>query len=302
MKRLILLLGVVCIGASAFAQKNHQIFKFENAGTATEVRTLGTNPQFPMLKGKSSPEQEAAAIRKEGMRDDAHGRELNNLLMETGFANGAKDVKASNVTASTIPAGSTGNMGNGTMGYQYVRLGSTNKAWKVTADNGNSIYFFGKCGNSFVPGSGVASAAIAPACKDVAVNVVSQPKTLTVEDAQASLVKQNTFIYYKKTCGAGNSAPLMLNTKDVVVTHPRTYKISVTGDPTARVCDDGSAANVNTSINVENMGSYGGFKKESKGDYKLVSKKVYDRAQKKLKKAQKKEDKVADMTHVQVHL
>lgn len=298
-----MLLGAVCVGASSFAQKNHQIFKFENVGTPKEVATLGANPEFPFLQHLSSREQVAAAIKKAGARNDSKGRELNDLLMETGFSNGSRDVTASNISQVTIPAGTTGKMGDGNLGYSFVRLGSTNKAWKVTANNGNSIHFFGPCGNAFIPGSGVASAAIVPPCKEVAVNVVSEPKEITIDDATASLGKQNTFIYYKRSCGAGNSKPLMISSKDVVLSSPRKYKVTVSGDKTARVCTDGTSSNVFTTINVENTSSYSGFKKnDMKGEYKLVSKKVYDKAQKKLRKMQKKADKVTAMTHVPVHM
>lgn len=302
MKRIILLLSAVFVGASTFAQKNHEIFKFDNVGAAQDINALGSNPEFPSLRHLSSPSAVASAIRKTGDRDDRRGRELNNILMESGFSGGAKDVQASNVTAATIPAGTTGKMGNGTMGYQFVRMGSTNKAWKVTSNNGTSVYFFGTCGNAFVPGS-AATAVVAPKCKDVAVNVVSEPKEIRVDESQASLVKQHTYIYYKKSCGAGNSAPLLVNTKYVALANPVTYKISVSGEPTARVCNDGTTSNVYGNINIESTGTYGGFRKsDMKGDYHLVSKKVYDRVEKKMRKAQKKADKATDFAHMQVHI
>jgi hypothetical protein len=303
MKRIILLLGAVFIGASAFAQKNHEIFKFENCGAAAamDIRSLGSNPEFPSLRHLGSPAAVASAIKKTGMRSDRKGQELNTLLMETGFPNGASDVMASNITSSVIPAGTTGKMGNGTLGYQYVSMSTSNKAWKVTSNNGTSIYFFAACGNAFVPGTS-GTAACAPKCKDVAVNVVSEPKEI-IADAQASIVKQNTFIYYRKQCGTGNAKPLLVNSKDVAVVNPRIYKVTVTGDQSARVCNDGSTANVYTNINIENTGSYAGFRKtEMKGDYKLVSKKVYDRVEKKIRKAQKKVDKATGLAHTPVHI
>jgi hypothetical protein len=263
------------MGASSFAQcsKNHTVFKFDNPGTATAVHTLGANPQFPMLKNKASAEQVAAAIKK------SSSAELNKVLKEIGFPNGAQSVKAANISSTNIAMGTTGNMGDGNNAYHYVKMSADGgfKAWKITSDAGCSIMVLAKCGNLFFPGSGVASAAVAPKCKDVTVNITGEPKEITVADANRNFVRERTYVYFKKGCSGKTSRPLLINTRDIPEATATTYRVTPGGTSTVRVCTDdmGNSTTVTTDLNVEKVSGFSGFKKSDKKVYKLVSKHEY---------------------------
>lgn len=272
MKRLILLLTSVSImGASSFAQtcgKNHPIFKFDNPGTATAVHSLGANPQNPALRNKASVD---ALVN--GMKAKP-SRELNNMLKEIGFADGARSVKASNVTATTISAGTTGNMGDGNNNYHYVKMASTFKAWKITSDDGCSVYVLAQCGNTFFPGSGVANAAVAPKCKDITVNVTGEPKEVTVADANRNMVRERTYVYFKKGCSGKVSKPILAGSRDIAEATATTYRVTPNSTQTVRVCGD-QPVTVTTDLNVEKVSGFSGFKRSDKKVYKLVSKREY---------------------------
>jgi hypothetical protein len=280
MKRLILLLtSITIMGATSFAQvtcsKDHPIFKFENPGTPKAVTTLGANPQHPALRNLSSPQQVASAIRKH------RSGELDRMLREIGFKNGAMDVTASNVTSETIAAGTTGNMGDGNNNYSYIKASSSTgwKAWKITSPEGCHVYVLAKCGNTFFPGSGVASAAVVPTCKDVAVNIVGEPREISVEQPEMRNVK--TYVYFKKGCTGKTSTPILIGSRDVAngaTTTAAKYRVTLDGTGTARICTDDRGNMVVTNINVEKVSGFSGFKKGAeKREYKEVSKKEYKR-------------------------
>jgi hypothetical protein len=277
MKRLILLLtSVTIMGASASAQmacsRNHPVFKFDNVGTPKPVMTLGQDPQNPGIRSAATPEQVASYIRK-------HGKgELDKTMRELGFANGAKDVTAANITSETIADGTTGNMGSSKNSYSYVQVSNAKgwKAWKVSSAAGCHLYLLAKCGNTFVPGSGVAAAA-APTCKDVAVNIVGEPREISVEQPDTRTVK--TYVYFKKGCSGKTSTPILIGSRDVpsgTSTTTAKYKVTLDNNGTARICTDEHGNQVVTNINVEKVSGFSGFKKASeKKEYKLVSKREY---------------------------
>jgi hypothetical protein len=276
MKRLILLLASVTVmGASSFAQmacsKNHQIFKFDNPSTPTAVRVLGQNPQFPALRGKASSEQIAASLKKQS------SSELNRMLMEIGFANGVKSVKASNVSEASIAMGTTGNMGDGNNNYHYIRVAADKgfKAWKITSDDGCFVYVLAHCGNTFFPGAYVA-AAMAPQCKDINVTVTGQAKDISVADNR-NIVRERTYVYFKKGCSGKTSEPLLINSRDIPEQSTTTYRVTPGGTSTVRVCTDATGNNsmVTTDLNVEKISGFSGFKRTDKKVYKLVSKQEY---------------------------
>src|SRR5438128_1322469 len=83
MKRLILISALITTAAASYAQtcsKSDALFKTENYGSPKEVRTLGSNPEFPFLRGLSTPEQVAASIRKNGKRNAKNIRNMKGLL------------------------------------------------------------------------------------------------------------------------------------------------------------------------------------------------------------------------------
>jgi hypothetical protein len=315
MKKLLFFIPVMMAGAAAYAQndcsKNHPIYKFDNVGTAKTVRTLGSDPEFPFLRNHTTAQGVLAALKssENKRRYPRQMRELNTLLTEAGFDNGVQDVKLSSITPYTVPAGTTGNMGNGHFGYNFVQMqGGSHKAWKLTSDNQCSITFFSACGNAFYPGSGAENATTftgnKPACKDVAVNIASESREITVPDAAEKHITKKTYIYYTKAscgcfsrcndCSVGSysyrsdydrrtsggserSKPILVKTEDVVVRVPLTYKVSTTGDGTATICD-GKPTEVRADITVEKENSYAGYKPEVKKEYIEVSRREYKRA------------------------
>ena len=91
MKRLFLISASLMLASAAFAQSNSgSLYSFDNAGTPKEVSQLGTAPEFPFLRNMTSPHQVYMAIKKHADDNTTSMRKLNNLLMQLGYANGAK--------------------------------------------------------------------------------------------------------------------------------------------------------------------------------------------------------------------
>jgi hypothetical protein len=315
MKKLLLFIPVMMAGAAAYAQndcgKNHPIYKFDNVGAAKTVTTLGSNPEFPFLRHHTTAQGVLSAMKssENKRRYPRQMRELNTLLTQIGFDNGVQDVQLSSITAENVAPGTTGNMGDGHFGYHFVQMeGGSHKAWKVSSGNQCSITFFSACGNAFYPGSGAENATTftgnKPACKDVAVNIPSESRDVTVPDAAEKQVTKKTYIYYaKESCGcfsrcntcsvgdsyrseygshAGNnnveySKPLLVKTEKVVVRVPQTYRVSTTGNGTATICD-GKPTVVSADFMVEKENAYAGYKPEVKKEYIEVTRHEYRRA------------------------
>jgi hypothetical protein len=312
MKRLFLISA--CLAAvSCYAQndcnKDNPIYKFDNTNaTPKEIRTLGSNPEFPFLRNMSSSHQVYMTIKKGDKTTGKGMTELNNMLMGIGYANGSRDLQESAVTETYIPSGTEGNMGSGGYGTTYARLMADNgrgtKAWKISSPSSAtcSVYILAKCGNAFVPKETTPKTA----CLDVPISLTGDNKEITL-NTNTSSVTDNTFIYYhrkkhRKIAGIVNkdipdsnpSVPLLVNTKNRFDAGPQTFRVTVsTPDDHIKVCQDQTAL-VPANIDVERVSQYTGL--YPKKNYKLVSKRVYNRTARKLRKAKRKEDKIAALT------
>ena len=342
MKRIFVILATLAIGTTAYAQTQDSLqnlsnqdqsatdqatlpaqtyagntmdrsgsrsfYNFDNAGEPKEIRTLGSNPEFPFLAHMSSSAQVYRAMKK-----NSDNSRLNNIIMSLGFANGVQDLQASNITPATIPGGTTGNMGSGSGTTGYYKLVGDNgfKAWKVTGDGGNYVFFLAACGNEFYPNAGKPAGT---ACVTAPVNVTSQPVEITA-NGQQTQVTDRVFVYYhvkrmhKHRVNYTNSEiadnhpskPLLLSTTTKSELVPETYKVTVnTQDQNITVCPD-STANVAANINVEKESTYTGYyPNKTENKYNKITKREYKRAERKMRKAERKEEKVARITSTPV--
>ncbi len=319
MKYTLLIGAILTAASSCFAQadcnKDHPIFNFDNAGQPKEVRALGSNPEFPALSRLSTRQQVLAAMRN-GHMSERKKTELNNMLKGLGFENGVRDVKLSSISAANIPYGTTGNMGDGNYNTSYTKLtGNPNgsKAWKITSDKGCYMYFLAKCGNAFAENMGGETSKTA--CITAPVNITTQPKIITTGNpAELATTEKNVYIYYhqryhKKSLNSYANAeipdsrpskPLLLSSKEKAELVPHEYRVTVTApDDKVKVCH-GKPVEVAANINVEYSSAYTGNYPGKTSEYRKVSKHVYKKSMRKMRRAKHKEDKIARITHVPV--
>jgi len=317
MKRLFLIPAFLTAIASGFAQtecsQNNPIFKFDgNNGSPKEIHSLGSNPEFPFLKNLSSPGQVYSAIKRNNQKNTRGMSKLNGMLMEIGLANGANDLQESSITAATISAGTAGNMGYGGYGSEYSVLFMDAKAWKISSGSGSCyVYIMAKCGNAFFP----KNATQRTACIDVPVSLSADTKEVTLEGAPPSTTTEKVYVYYDRRHRRRNLAPefadlndpkasnpvLVSTTKDIQSV-PQSYKLTVnTPENNVQVCPD-VPLTVQANINVEKESEYTGYyPAAAKNTYKLVSRRVYRKTARKMRKAERKEERVARMTGMPVN-
>lgn len=290
MKRLLLFIPIIICSITTYAQtdcsKNHPVYRFDKPGSPKDVYKLGADPEFPFLRNLSTPRQVLSAMQNKA---NAKQRgELNELLMEAGFARGIKDVKEENITAMDVTPGTTGNMGDGHFHYMYAKFaGSTQKAWRVASGTGCFITFLSPCGNAFFPGNndGMASANTftgnKPGCKDLTVS--TEPREMMVDGVAEQHVTKKTYIYYEERnccspcgdCCGHNSKPLLTKTEDVVEMVPTTYKVTTNGTGHATVCND-TVKSISSDLSIENASSYtGNMPPKVKKEYVKVSEREY---------------------------
>ncbi len=315
MKRTLVIFALMMGGAACYAQdkttgqaNRNSLYSVSNTGSPKDIQKLGTDPEFPFLQHLSSTQQVYQAIKKNAGKDNLEMAEFNNILAGIGFTNGAKDVAAANVTSANLPSGTTGNMGDGSLTSSYAKLDLGDdgvKAWKVTGPSG-FVYFLAKCGNAFYPGG-----AKGTACINAPVNVISKPAEITAT-GQKNEVTDKVFVYYHMRrhhkhpkyanaaiADVNPSKPLLLNTMIKTDVVPETYKVTVNDpDQNITVCPD-SAAVVNADINVEKISGYTGYAKPE-DQYKMIKRHAYMRADRKMRKAERKEEKVARITKTDV--
>jgi len=302
-----LLLGATTmVRAQGSCSKNHPVYNVDASGTPKKIFNLGADPEFPFLRNLSTSEQVVKALNSPANRKKYPRKmnELDDMLKEIGFAGGAMDVTTADVSSYTIPAGTTGNMGNGKMNYAYTETGKPMKAWKISSTTcPGYISFMYKCGNAFY------SAVPKPRCENMAVSVASETKEITVEPQE--VIKKKTYVYFKRCggcsrcgerantgcsrCGerrqeqpvvsdnpvswtsaayeAGKvSSPLLIKTDKESL--PVTYKVSASG--TGTVCN-GENNHVNADINVERQGEYAGYNPDNiQKEYIEVSRHDYE--------------------------
>lgn len=318
MKRLILISAICATAFSCIAQtecnKSNPIFKQDNYSAPKEVYTLGHSPEFPFLRNLTTPRQVAYAIRR---ATNKHGAaELNSMLTDIGFANGIKDVTASSVSAYYIPAGTTGNMGDGNFNTAFVKLlvGEKVKAWKIASSTECYMYVLAKCGNAFYP----APQEKTTASLEVPVNLNSDLKEITLEGGETSTSIGNTYIYYHMNRHRNRilapeyadlnanderaSTPYLLNTTKKVEAIPQTYRVTVsTPDNNVRVYSD-QPLDLTADINLEKTSEYAGYyPSKTSTQYTEVSKRVYRKSARKMRNALRKQHKVAQLTGIDVN-
>lgn len=319
MKQLILMAvfaGITSIcNAQVGCTKNNPLFNTDNGKSPKKVYELGSNPEFAFLRNLSTPQQVLAAINSADAKNKRGVDHLNKLLMDVGFTNGVKDLTVQNISEYWIPSGTTGNMGTGGHNIQYSKLMAHNgkgiRSWKIESTNGCALYILKPCGNTFYATN---LPAARPVCVNVPLSVSSNTNDLTLEGGGINYINDRVYIYYhRKKCKKDDqsyvsaaipdqnpSKPLLLSNctrSEAIVSR---YKLNITPQNTfAKVCSD-TMLNVATNINVEKETGYSGFLNKGKTEYRLVSKRTYKKAVRKMAKAQKKEAKVEYATGVNV--
>lgn len=162
--RAVLFLFLVITGSTVLAQKkchsSHVLFSSPSGSLPQQIRSLGNNPQIKCLRNIHNKQQFLNAVKsclgKDIYKQDLD--ELNELLQQIGFSNGAADLTEDNLSYETIPYGTRGMLGykkNKQIGYLYAELVPQGhagvKGWKVTGPDGCFLYIFTACGNAFYP-------------------------------------------------------------------------------------------------------------------------------------------------------
>ncbi len=309
------------IAASTFAQSDaNSVYSFDNAGQPKVIRKLGAAPEFPFLRNLSTPAQVYAAIKKQERQNTVASRKLDDLLMQLGYANGIKDLKQSDISADYVKPGTEGNMGSRGYTYNYARLegGSSEfKAWKIAANkSGNNnapLYLMAKCGNAFC-----SKTAKRTACVNLPVNITPDLKQVNLPGSGAVVAEKNeTFVYYsrkhhKKREVASNipgisgkyiSGLVKIDAEKDVNVMPQTYTVSLNNQQNKMVtaCADSGALNLTAGINVEKSSSYtGNYPNQDNKNYKKVSKHTYKMVSRRMRRIERKENKIARKTGVAV--
>lgn len=318
MKRLFLISASLMLASAAFAQdaSDNSLYKFDNAGTPKTVRTLGSAPEFPFLRNLTSSRQVYNAIKRHEDDNTRAMNKLNDLLMQIGYANGAKDLEASDITEAYVPPGTEGNMGSRGYTYSYTRLSGNAaefKAWKIAPNGSNysPIYLFAKCGNAFYPKSGGKTA-----CLNVPVNVTPDMSQITLPASGSEVATTDkVYVYYVRrhhkerdmaypVSGINEkypSQPILINSDKVADVVPETYTVSLNSpNSTVTACPD-ATLNVTANVNVEKTSTYtGNYPKDDHKVYKKVSKRHYKMIARKMRKAERKAEKIARRTGVPV--
>src|SRR5438045_3263123 len=91
-----LLLGAIALQAQSSCSKNHPVYNVNASATPKKVYNLGANPEFPFLRNLSTRQQVVNALNSKANRKKypRQMREIDNMLKEIGFTNGAQDVMA----------------------------------------------------------------------------------------------------------------------------------------------------------------------------------------------------------------
>lgn len=318
MKKIITILSAISVATTAIAQtecsNNDPFFTFSGTGMAKEVRTLGSNPEFPFLRNMSSPKQVYAAIKRNenNSRNQRGMSEFNNLMRNIGYTNGVQDLQESAITEAYIPPGTEGNMGSGgyTSGYyRFAGNAGEFKAWKIAGNGGANcyVYIMAKCGNAFYPNTATKTTA----CITAPVNVTSEPREITMSNAQQNKVEDKVYVYYhRKTrkkpyvrpeiADENPSKALLLSSATRTEVVPETYRVSVSSPAdNVLVCPD-KRVDVAAGISFEKISGYTGYYPKPREEYRLISKRVYRKSARKMRKAARKEARVAKLTGVPV--
>lgn len=326
MKRLILISASLMMAATTFAQSDansdNSLYSFGNAGQARVITKLGAAPEFPFLRNLSTPQQVLAAMKKQERGQTPASQKLDDLLIQLGYANGIKDLTVADITEDHVKPGTEGNMGSSGYTYNYARLqgdGEGFKAWKIAANTGGGaasangpLYLMAKCGNAFY-----AKTTKRTACVNVPVSVTPDMKQLSLPNSGTVVTDKNeTFVYYSRkhhrrhetantVTGINDRYPSHLvridAEKDMKVI-PQTYTVSLNSQQnnTVTACPD-STLNLTAAINLEKVSSYtGNYPDQDNKNYKKVSKHTYKMVAKRMRRIERKENKIARRTGVAV--
>jgi len=322
MKRLFLISASLIMASAGFAQtdagSDSSLYRFNNPGTPKEVSKLGAAPEFRFLRNMNSPRQVYAAIKKHENDNTADMNKLNDLLMQIGYTNGAKDLKSSDISMAHVKPGTEGNMGSSGYTYGYCRLKgnpSEFKAWKIMPKDGNedkSLYVFAKCGNAFYPKTTASTA-----CINVPVQVTPDQAQIDLPSSGREVTTNDqVYVYYERRHHGKDEAPNQVSgindpypSKPLLVSSvmdeeviPETYNVTLSSpqNNTVTACTD-STLNLTANINVEKTSTYtGNYPKDDHKVYKKVSKRHYKMIARKMRKAERKANKIARRTGVPV--
>ncbi len=325
MKRLFLISASAMITAASFAQTDvnpdKSLYNFDNQGSPKAVRKLGTAPEFPFLRHMTSAHQVYEAIKKHEDDNTAAMNKLNDLLMQIGYTNGAKDLQESDITMSYIKPGTEGNMGSRGYVYGYYQLEGNPlefKAWKIAPNNSNassgtvnsSMYLFAKCGNAFYPKTDKT------ACISVPVQVTPDQKQVNLQSSGSETTTENkVFVYYSRRHHRRGqpaypvagldvkypSKPIKVDADKEMDVVPETYTVTLSSPETSVTACPDSTLNLTASINVEKTSTYtGNYPNDDHKVYKKVSKRHYMMIARKMRKAERKANKIARRTGVPV--
>ena len=224
-----------------------------------------------------------------------------------------KDLQESDITETWVKPGTEGNMGSSGYVYGYYRLeGSPSefKAWKIASKNDNtngSMYLFAKCGNAFYPKTA------STACINVPVQVTPDMSQINLPASGTEVTANDkVFVYYARkhrrkhqadyaTTGIPErypSKPVMVNSKKDETVQPVTYTVSLSNPQnTISACQD-AQLNLTANINVEKTSTYtGNYPNDGQNTYKRVSKHHYKMIARKLRKADRKANRIAKKTN-----
>lgn len=152
-------------------------------------------------------------------------------------------------------------------------------------------------------------------CVKTAVNLTGNQLTLATSGAKSTTWKKS-YVYYEKkrmkkrdkhyqldgVAAKHPSAPLLLNSSTDITPIPERYNVSV-AVPQGNVaaCED-SSADVAAVLSVERVASYTGNYMPENRDFKYtkVKKRHYKMAARKIRKIERKQDKIAKRAHVKV--
>ncbi len=299
---------------TTFAQvgaRNTALFQFRNGEEPKDVTRLGTAPEFPFLMNKASASQVHAAIQRHA---DDHA-ELDALLMQIGYANGAQDLEASDVTETRLQAGTVGNMGSAGYTYGLYRLqleGNELKAWKIAANDGKAdgaLYILARCGNAFYPRKDAPRTA---ACLNVPVEIRPDMSEISLPASGSKITTENkTFVYYNRKRHkkddqaypvAGLNAqypsdPLPVNQKTDIQIKPETYTVSLNRTRSEVTACVNKTVLLTGDVNVEKTSTYtGNFPKGDNATYLEVSKRDYKMIDRKKRHAERKANRIAKKT------
>jgi len=314
------MLASLTLTYAAIAQmgaSNNALFQFRNGEEPRDVSRLGTAPEFPFLMNKTSANQVFLAIKKRADDNTEAMNHMNSLLMDMGYANGAKDLEKGDVTEAYLPAGSIGNMGSRGYVYNLYRLqvsGDDLKAWKIAANGGNkngALFILARCGNAFFPRKETRTA-----CVNVPVEVKPDVSQITLPASGSKITTENkTFVYYARkrhkkddqaypVAGLNEqypSEPLEVSKRKDMSIRPETYTVSVGNNRTDVTACVNKTLVLPASVNVEKTSTYtGNYPQDGTATYKEVSKRHYKMIARKTRRAERKANKIAKKTGQEV--